>query len=100
MTTASALTGWQFRRPIVIPGFGLTLGFSLAYLSLIVLIPLSGVVWRSSELGWAEFWSIVTDERTLKALRISFGASLIAATVNVVFGTIVAWVLVRYRFPG
>ncbi len=100
MTTASVTTGWQFRRPSVIPGFGLTLGFSLAYLSLIVLIPLSGVVWRSSELGWTEFRSIVTDERTLNALRISFGASLIAATVNVVFGTIVAWVLVRYRFPG
>jgi sulfate transport system permease protein len=100
MTTLVATQGWQFRRPSVIPGFGLTLGFTIAYLTLIILIPLSGVAWRTSELGWADFWAIATDERTLKALRISFGASLIAAIVNVVFGTLVAWVLVRYRFPG
>lgn len=100
MTTLVAAKGWQFRRPSVIPGFGLTLGFTIAYLTLIILIPLSGVAWRTAGLGWAEFWAIATDERTLKALRISFGASLIAATVNVVFGTVVAWVLVRYRFPG
>jgi sulfate transport system permease protein len=78
----------------------LTLGFSLAYLALIILIPLSGLAWRSASLGWAEFWAIATGERTLAALKISFGASLIAAAVNVVFGTIVAWVLVRYEFPG
>ena len=100
MTTLAAAKGWQFRRPSVIPGFGLTLGFTIAYLTLIILIPLSGVAWRTTELGWAEFWAIATDERTLKALRISFGASLIAAIINVVFGTLVAWVLVRYRFPG
>lgn len=100
MTTLVAAKGWQFRRPSVIPGFGLTLGFTIAYLTLIILIPLSGVAWRTAGLGWAEFWAIATDDRTLKALRISFGASLIAATVNVVFGTVVAWVLVRYRFPG
>ncbi len=98
--TASALTGWHFRRPSVIPGFGLTLGFTIAYLTLIILIPLSGVAWRTTELGWAEFVTIATDERTLKALRISFGTALIAATINVVFGTLLAWVLVRYRFPG
>jgi len=97
---ASRSTRWQFRRPSVIPGFGLTLGFTIAYLTLIILIPLSGVAWRTTELGWAEFRAIATDGRTLKALRISFGASLIAAIVNVVFGTLVAWVLVRYRFPG
>ncbi|WP_309084591.1 sulfate ABC transporter permease subunit CysT [Chelativorans sp.] len=99
---AAALTGagWRFRRPSVIPGFGLTLGFTLVYLSLIVLIPLSGIVWRSASLGTAQFWAIATDERTVKALKISFGASLLAATVNVLFGTVVAWVLVRYRFPG
>ena len=100
MTTAPAKAGWRFRQPSVIPGFGLTLGFSLAYLTLIILIPLSGLVWRSAALGWADFWAIATDRRTLNALKISFGTAFIAAAVNVVFGTIVAWVLVRYRFPG
>ena len=100
MSSLVATQGWQLRRPSVIPGFGLTLGFTLFYLTLIILIPLSGVAWRTTELGWSEFWAIATDERTLKALRISFGTSLIAATVNVVFGTLLAWVLVRYRFPG
>jgi sulfate transport system permease protein len=101
MSTAAATSrGWQFRAPSVIPGFGLTLGFTITYLTLIVLIPLAGVVWRTTELGWAEFFAIATDERTLSALRISFGTALIAAAVNVVFGVLVAWVLVRYRFPG
>ena len=100
MSIAPATAGWRFRRPSVIPGFGLTFGFTIVYLTLIILIPLCGVAWRSAELGWADFWAIATDERTVKALRISFGASLIAALVNVVFGAIVAWVLVRYRFPG
>ncbi|MGX5847522.1 sulfate ABC transporter permease subunit CysT [Mesorhizobium sp. PL10] len=100
MTTAPAKAGWRFRQPSVIPGFGLTLGFSLAYLTLIILIPLSGLIWRSAALGWADFWAIATDRRTLNALEISFGTAFIAAAVNVVFGTLVAWVLVRYRFPG
>jgi len=100
MTSAAPSRGWQFKRPSVIPGFGLTLGFTIVYLTLIILIPLSGVAWRSAQLGWADFWAIATDERTLKALEISFGTSLIAALVNVVFGVLVAWVLVRYRFPG
>jgi len=100
MTTAPAQAGWRFRQPSVIPGFGLTLGFSLAYLTLIILIPLSGLVWRSAALGWVEFWAIATDRRTLNALEISFGTAFLAAAVNVVFGTLVAWVLVRYRFPG
>ena len=100
MTTAPAKAGWRFRQPSVIPGFGLTLGFSLAYLTLIILIPLSGLVWRSASLGWSDFWAIATDRRTVKALEISFGTAFIAASINVVFGTIVAWVLVRYRFPG
>jgi sulfate transport system permease protein len=86
--------------PSVIPGFGLMLGFSLAYLTLIILIPLSGLVWRSAALGWTDFWAIAMDRRTVKALEISFGTAIIAAAVNVIFGTIVAWVLVRYRFPG
>ncbi|MER8439782.1 sulfate ABC transporter permease subunit CysT [Mesorhizobium sp. M1393] len=100
MTTAPAKAGWRFRRPSGIPGFGLTLGFSLAYLTLIILIPLSGLIWRSAALGWADFWAIATDRRTINALEISFGTAFIAAMVNVVFGTIVAWVLVRYSFPG
>ncbi|PBB17581.1 sulfate ABC transporter permease subunit CysT [Mesorhizobium sp. WSM4313] len=100
MTTAPVKAGWRFKQPSVIPGFGLTLGFSLAYLTLIILIPLSGLVWRSAALGWADFWAIAVDRRTLNALKISFGTALLAAVVNVVFGTIVAWVLVRYRFPG
>lgn len=100
MTTAPAQAGWRFRKPSVIPGFGLTLGLSLAYLTLIILIPLSGLAWRSAALGWADFWAIASDRRTLNSLRISFGTALIAAIVNVVFGTLVAWVLVRYRFPG
>lgn len=100
MTTSPALAGWRFRQPSVIPGFGLTLGFSLAYLTLIILIPLSGLVWRSASLGWTDFFAIATDRRTVKALEISFGTAFVAAAINVVFGTIVAWVLVRYRFPG
>jgi len=100
MTTAPAKAGWRFRQPSVIPGFGLTLGFSLAYLTLIILIPLSGLIWRSAALGWADFWALAGDARTVKALEISFGTAFLAAAVNVVFGTLVAWVLVRYRFPG
>ncbi|MGE3305531.1 MAG: sulfate ABC transporter permease subunit CysT [Rhizobiaceae bacterium] len=100
MTAALTRSGWQFRKPSVIPGFGLTLGFTVVYLTLIVLIPLSGVFWRSTGLGWAGFLQIVMDERTLRALWISFGTAFIAAVVNVICGTILAWVLVRYRFPG
>ncbi len=100
MSMVPAMAGARFRQPSVIPGFGLTLGFTLVYLVLIILVPLSGLVWRSAALGWADFWKIATDIRTLKALEISFGTALIAAAVNVVFGTIVAWVLVRYDFYG
>jgi sulfate transport system permease protein len=100
MTATPAQAGWRLKQPSVIPGFGLTLGFSLVYLTLIILIPLSGLAWRSASLGWSDFWRIVLDPRTLKALEISFGTALIAAAVNVVFGTLVAWVLVRYSFPG
>lgn len=88
------------RAPSVLPGFGPTLGFTLVYLSLIVLIPLSALVLRPVELGFAGFVAAVTEPRVLAALRLSFGASLIAAAINAVFGLIVAWVLVRYQFPG
>jgi sulfate transport system permease protein len=94
------LTVGGTRRPSVIPGFGLALGFTLAYLGLIVLIPLAGLFLRTASLGWADFWEVATDGRTLAALRLSFGASLVAALLNVVMGTLVAWALVRYEFPG
>ncbi len=96
----AATTIASLRKPSVIPGFGLALGFTVTYLGLVVLIPLAALFLRSASLGPAEFWRIATDERTLAALRLSFGASLVAALVNVVFGLVLAWVLVRYRFPG
>ena len=82
------------------PGFGLTLGYTLVYLCLIVLIPLSTMFLKSATLGWATFWKVVTDPRVVASYRLSFGASLLAALINAVFGLLVAWVLVRYRFPG
>ncbi|MBL0029793.1 MAG: sulfate ABC transporter permease subunit CysT [Rhodanobacteraceae bacterium] len=82
------------------PGFGLTLGYTLAWLSLIVLIPLTGVFVKSSALGWDGLWRVWTDARVLAALKLSFGTALAAGAFNTVFGTLVAWVLVRYRFPG
>jgi sulfate transport system permease protein len=84
----------------VLPGFGLTLGYVLLYLSLIVLIPLSALFLRAASLPWKQFWTTVTEPRVLASYRLTFGASLIGATVNVVFGFILAWTLVRYRFPG
>src|ERR1700738_1148016 len=83
----------------VLPGFGLTLGYTMVYLSLLVLIPLSAVFIRSLGSGWGHFWEVVTAPRVVASLRLSFGASLIAALINVIFGLIVAWVLVRYSFP-
>jgi sulfate transport system permease protein len=77
-----------------------TLGFTLTYLSLIVLIPLAALLVKSAGLGVAQFWALATDPRTLAALRLSFGAALAAAAINGVFGLLLAWVLVRYRFPG
>jgi sulfate transport system permease protein len=84
----------------VLPGFNLTLGYTLLYLGLIVLIPLSALVFKTLSLGWPEFWSAVTAPRVLASLRLTFGASLVAALVNVAAGLLVAWVLVRYEFPG
>ncbi|HAK15766.1 MAG TPA: sulfate ABC transporter permease subunit CysT [Acinetobacter junii] len=84
----------------VLPGFGLSLGFTLAYVSLIVLIPLSAVFIRSLGIGWDGLWEILTSERILKSLQLSFSAALIAALVNVIFGLLLAWCLVRYSFPG
>jgi sulfate transport system permease protein len=86
-------------RRSVIPGFGLTLGYTMLYLSLIVLIPLSATFIRSLGGGWGHFWDVVTAPRVLASLRLSFGAALLAAAVNSVFGLVISWVLVRYRFP-
>jgi len=84
----------------VLPGFGLSLGFTLAYLSLIVLIPLSAVFIKSLGIGWDGFIEIISSERILKSLQLSFTTALLAAFINVVFGLLLAWCLVRYRFPG
>jgi sulfate transport system permease protein len=83
-----------------LPGFAPTLGYTVVYLSLIVLIPLATLAIKSAELSPGELWALATSDRALASYRITFGASLIAALVNAVFGTIVAWALVRYRFPG
>jgi len=88
------------RRRSVIPGFGMTLGMSLLWLSLIVLIPLAALFLKTAELSFSQFVDIISSRRVLHALQLSFGLSLAAAAVNLVFGTLVVWALVRYRFPG
>ncbi|MDR6756075.1 sulfate transport system permease protein [Mycoplana sp. BE70] len=100
MTSTPSAARWHWKTPSVIPGFGLTLGFTLAYLTLIILIPLAGLAWRSASLGWSDFFRLVMDPRTLGALKVSFSTALIAAVINVIFGVVTAWVLVRYNFPG
>ncbi len=89
-----------FKQPSVLPGFGLTLGFSIFYLSVIVLIPLSGLFVKTSVLSWGQFWEAITTSRAIASYQLTFGASLIGALINGLFGSIIAWVLVRYRFPG
>jgi sulfate transport system permease protein len=88
------------RRAAVLPGFGLSLGITIVYLSLIVLIPLSAAFIKTSALSWPAFVDVVTAPRVMATYRLTFGASFIAAVINAVFGLLVAWVLVRYRFPG
>jgi sulfate/thiosulfate transport system permease protein len=90
----------RMRGGSVLPGFGLSLGFTLLYLALLILIPLSTVFLKSATLTWTAFWETVTGPRALAAYRLSLGAAFIAASINAVFGLLVAWVLVRYRFPG
>ena len=89
----------RFKQRSILPGFGLTLGFTILYLSLIVLIPLSTLVIKSASLTWVQFWSVATGPRALAAYRLSFMASLVAALINGLFGLVVSWILVRYRFP-
>ena len=84
----------------VLPGFGLSLGVTLVYLSLLILLPLSGLAFKSSSLDLSQFWAVASGERALASYRVTFGASLLAALINAVFGLVVAWVLVRYSFPG
>lgn len=88
------------QRSRVLPGFGLSLGFTLAYVSFIVLIPLAAVFIKSFGIGWDGLWEILTSERILKSLQLSFSSALVAAFINVVFGLLLAWCLVRYNFPG
>jgi sulfate transport system permease protein len=87
-------------RKSIIPGFGLTMGFTIAWLSLIVLIPLSALFLRAAGLGWSEFLAVGFSERAMAAYRISFGTAFAAAVINGVFGLLTAWVFVRYEFPG
>src|SRR5512134_2724963 len=86
--------------PSVLPGFGMTLGFAGLFLTAIVLIPMAALVIKGASLPFEEFWRIATEPRALASYRLSFGASLIAASLNAVFGFIIAWTLVRYEFPG
>jgi sulfate transport system permease protein len=90
----------RFRRPSILPGFGLTFGFTVFFLSGIVLLPLAALVFKTASLTWSEFFAILVDPRAVASYRLSFGAALLAAAVNAVFGFVVAWTLVRYEFPG
>ena len=90
----------MIKQRSILPGFGLSLGYTMLYLGLIVLLPLSAAVVKTTQLTWAEFWGTVSSPRIVAAYKLSFGASAVAALINVVFGLLVAWVLVRYRFPG
>jgi sulfate transport system permease protein len=88
------------RSARVIPGLPLTLGYTVTYLSLLVLLPLAALLMRTAQLSWAEFWGTITDPVVVASYRLTFGASAIAAMCNSIFGLLIAWVLVRYRFPG
>jgi sulfate transport system permease protein len=100
--TAVAIAGARapFRRWSVLPGFGPALGFTLAYLSLIVLIPLAALFLKAAQMDWASIWNILSNPRVLAAFRLTFLASAVAAAVNCIFGLVIAWLLVRYRFWG
>jgi sulfate transport system permease protein len=99
-TQAPSITKRRTRPPSVLPGFNLSLGYTLVYLSLIVLIPIAAVFLRTAELSPAEFWSVITEPRLVASYQLSFGTSLLAAVINAVFGLLLAWALVRYSFPG
>jgi len=88
------------RRFNPLPGFGLTLGFTVCYLSLVLALPLAALALRCLEISWGEFWKLAFNARALAAYRLTFGASFVAASINAIFGTLLAWVLARYEFPG
>ncbi len=100
MDTVIPAPKWRFREPNVLPGFRLSLGFVVLYASLIILIPLAALIARPWEHGLSGFLTTILDERVLKALRLTFGVSFLAAAANVVMGLLITWVLVRYNFPG
>lgn len=95
-----SLSNLRWRRPSVLPGFGITMGLTLVYLSLMVLIPLSALFLKAAGTSWNQLWQTISDDRVLASLRLSFGAALIAAAINAIFGLPVAWMLIRYRLPG
>ncbi len=99
MAAADSVMKLPLKKRHVLPGFGLSLGFTILYLSLLVLIPLSTLLFKSAGLGWHDFWLAVTSPRLVASYRLTFGASLAGALINGFFGMIVAWVLVRYEFP-
>ncbi len=99
MASLVATALYKLKKPSIIPGFGLTLGFTLFYLAVIVIIPLSGLFVKTATLNFAQFWQEVTSERVMHAYKISFGLSFAAALINCFFGLILAWILARYRFP-
>lgn len=99
MAYALTLPFYHLKKPSILPGFGVTMAFTLAYLGLVVLIPLSGLFIKTATLSWEAFYEAVASERVMHAYKISFGFALAAALINSVFGLVLAWVLVRYRFP-
>ncbi len=100
MAFAQTFNFRQFKSPSIIPGFGVTLGFTLAYLAIIVIIPLSGLFFKTATVSWEQFWHTITSDRVVHSYKISFGISLLAALINTFFGLILAWVLARYKFFG
>ncbi|WP_293936483.1 sulfate ABC transporter permease subunit CysT [Iodobacter sp.] len=90
----------RFKQPSVLPGFNLSLGYTLFYLSIIVLLPLSALLIKTSALSWPHFWQIISEPRVVASYKLTFGASFLAALINLVTGLLVAWVLVRYQFFG
>lgn len=100
MAFAQTLNLRRFKSPSIIPGFGVTLGFTLAYLTLIVIIPLSSLFFEAATVSWQQFWQTISSDRVIHSYKISFGISLLAALINTFFGLILAWVLARYKFFG
>ncbi|MEW8986934.1 MAG: sulfate ABC transporter permease subunit CysT, partial [Bacillus sp. (in: firmicutes)] len=90
----------SFKKNHVLPGFGLTMGYTTLYLSILVLLPLSMILLYTAQMGWKDFWDTVLDPRVVASYKLSFGASLTAGLINAIFGVLLAWVLVRYSFPG